>query len=592
MGRQKTLDFSSLVEEYLRQEGWKAKANSNSDYSLSELVLHTAGSVLANYALHEVYSPQIREAHEKGFFHLHDLTHSLVGYCAGWSLQKLLLDGFGGVPGQIETKPAKHFSTAIQHIVYFIKAMCQEWAGAQAFSSFDTLLAPFVYYDNLDEKELRQDIQKLIYSLNLPSKWGFERPFSNLTFDWIVSPDLAEQQVVVGGKLKKRKYKEFQKQVEMINRVFLEVMLAGDKSGRPFTFPIPTYNLTREFFEQKNGNQKLLFEVTAKYGLPYFQNYLGSGLEPASIRAMCCRLNMDLRQLAQQPGNLWAKGDSTGSIGVVTINLNRLACLAKDKKDFFRLLRKYLRLAKKALERKREVVAGSLETGLMPYSKYYLGTFKNHFSTIGVIGGNEACLNLLRKSMATKEGKEFGVEVLGFIKRELVKFQKETGHLYNLEATPGESTCYRLALLDQKYCPGVKLAGIKKTPYLTNSTQLPVGLTDDIWEALNLQEELQSAYTGGTVFHVFLGEEIDDWRVCRRLVRKIAEETKIPYFSITPTFSVCPKCGRLKGKIEKCPKCGQVTEVYSRIVGYFRPVARWNKGKSREFKERRTFRAV
>lgn len=590
MAKTKKIDFVNLVNQYVEQEGWKAKANSNSNYSLSELVLHTAGSVLGNYALWEIYSPEIKKAHEKGFFHIHDLTHSLVGYCAGWSLQNLLLKGFGGVPGQIETRPAKHFSTAIQHVVYFIKAMYQEWAGAQAFSSFDTLLAPFVYYDKLTYKEVYQDIQKLVYSLNLPSKWGFERPFSNLTFDWLISEDLADQPAIVEGKPMEKKYRQFQKEVNMINRAFLEVVLKGDKNGRPFTFPIPTYNLTKEFFEQKNSGQKLLFQVTAKYGLPYFQNYIGSGLKPSSIRAMCCRLNMNLNELLKQPGNLWAKGDSTGSIGVVTINLNRIARLGKNKKGFYRYLEKYLELAKEALELKRKLVEGNLKDGLMPYSKFYLGSFKNHFSTIGVCGGNEACLNLLGKSIADEEGKEFALEVLEFIKQELIKFQKETKHLYNLEATPAESTCYRLALLDQQDYPGIILAGTKKAPYLTNSTQLPVDFTDDLWQALEMQEELQTAYNGGTVFHVYLGEELNDWRSCRTLVKKIAEQTKIPYFSITPTFSVCAGCGRIKGKVDRCPKCGKMTEVYSRIVGYLRPLSRWNKGKAREFKERKTFK--
>ncbi|MBN1263711.1 MAG: ribonucleoside triphosphate reductase [Candidatus Pacebacteria bacterium] len=592
MAGRRSLDFVSLVDGYLAQKGWKAKNNSNSDYSLSELILHTAGSVLGNYALSQIYSPAIKKAHEEGLLHLHDLTHSVVGYCAGWSLENLLARGYGGVSGQIETLPARHFSTAIQHVIYFIKAMYQEWAGAQAFSSFDTFLAPFVYFDHLSYDEVYQEIQKLIFSLNLPSKWGFERPFSNLTFDWVIPSDLAKKRVIIGGRQQKEKYWQFQKEAGMINRAFLEVMLKGDKSSRPFTFPIPTYNLTREFFKKENGNSRLLFRVTAKYGLPYFQNYIGSGLDPNSVRAMCCRLNMDLKQLISQPGNLWAKGDSTGSIGVVTINLNRLACQAKDRKDFFSGLKKTLKLAKEALEIKRKIVEKNLKQGLMPYSRYYLGSFRNHFSTIGVCGGNEACLNLLGKSIATEAGQKFAQETLEFIKEELVKFQEETGYLYNLEATPAESTAYRMALLDQKKFPKAKLAGTKKSPYLTNSTQLPVDETDDLWEALQLQENLQATYTGGTVFHVFLGEELSDWRSCRTLVKKIAEKTKLPYFSITPTFSVCKNCGRLKGKVFICPRCGEETEVYSRIVGYLRPLRRWNKGKAQEFKERKTYQVV
>ena len=590
MARKSYLDFTALVDEYIRQDGWKAKTNSNSNYSLSGLISHTSASVLGKYALYNLYSDEARLAHDRGFIHIHDLAHSLVGYCAGWSLQKLLMDGFGGVPGQVETKPAHHFSTAVQHVVYYINVMYQEWAGAQAFSSFDTLLAPFVHFDHLTYRQVFQEIQKLVHSLNLPSRWGFEMPFSNLTFDWIVSPDLAEQNVVVGGRLRKEKYKEFQKEADMINRAFLEVVVKGDKNGRPFTFPIPTYNITKDFFEANGENQELLFKVTAKFGLPYFQNYLGSNLDPGSIRAMCCRLNMNTNELIRQPGNLWAKGDSTGSVGVVTINLNRLAYLGKNEKKFQKLLQKYLKIAKDSLEVKRKVVEKSMADGLMPYSKHYLGTVRNHFSTIGVCGGNEACVTLIGKDLSTPEGQKLMLQTLRFIKEELVKFQKETKQLYNLEATPAESTSYRFALLDKKYCPGITLAGSKEAPYLTNSTQLPVDFTDDLWEALNLQNDLQTTYTCGTIFHIFLGEEMDNWKQARTLVKKVAQTTKIPYFTITPTFSVCMTDGRFKGKVEKCPKCGGETEVYSRIVGYLRPVSRWNKGKDMEFKERKTFK--
>lgn len=620
MARKSTLDFTALVNEYLKQDGWKAKATSNSSYSLSGLISHTSASVLAKYALYNLYSDEARLAHDRGIIHIHDLAHSLVGYCAGWSLQKLLAGGFGGVPGQIETKPANHFSAAIQHITYFIKTMYQEWAGAQAFSSFDTLLAPFVYYDRLSYDEVYQDMQKLVYTLNLPSRWGFEMPFSNLTFDLIAPKDLADQPVVIGGKQMKKKYKDFQDEMDMINKAFLEVVYKGDKNGRPFTFPIPTYNVTKDFFNKEDEGQELLFKVTAKYGLPYFQNYLGSNLDPGSIRAMCCRLNMNLSELAKQPGNLWAKGDSTGSVGVVTINLNRLACLCKKahlggaevvasspsevfkarivgaqraapaKTEFFKQLKKYLKIAKEALETKRKVVEKSMADGLMPYSKHYLGTVRNHFSTVGVCGGNEACENLIDKDITTQEGQKLMRETLEFIKAELVKAQKETKHLYNLEATPAESTSYRFALLDQKFYPNAKLAGSKSSPYLTNSTQLPVDHTDDLWEALKLQDDLQSAYTGGTIFHIFLGEEMDDWKEARTLVKKVAESMKIPYFTVTPTFSVCSEHGRFKGKVEKCPTCKKETEIYSRIVGYLRPVNRWNNGKAMEFEERKTFK--
>jgi len=586
----KCIDHVALVDQYINQHGWKSKANSNSNYSFSALVLHAAGSVFGNYALDAIYSPQAKKAHEKGEIHIHDLTHSMVGYCAGWSLQKLLMEGFGGVSGQIETKPANHFNAAVQHVIYYIKAMYQEWAGAQAFSSFDTLLAPFIYYDKLSYNSVYQSLQRLVYSLNLPSRWGFEMPFSNLTFDWVVPNDLANQRVVVGGKLKDKKYKDFQKQADMINKAFLEIMLKGDKNGRPFTFPIPTYNVTKEFFEKGNGNRRLLFQVAAKYGLPYFQNYIGSGLDPGSVRAMCCRLNMDLNELANQPGNLWAKGDSTGSIGVVTVNLNRVALKSKTEKQFFKLLDGYLEIAKDSLELKRKVVKKSMDGGLMPYSKHYLRTVKNHFSTIGVCGGNEACVNFLGKRITDLSSQQFIIEVLDHIKKKLVSFQKETGNLYNLEATPAESTSYRFALNDQKLFPKAFLSGSKKTPFLTNSTQLPVDYSDDLWEALSLQSEIQSMYTGGTIFHVFLGEELKDWKSAKSLVKKIAENTKIPYFTISPTFSVCADCGRLRGKVVKCPKCGKKTEVYSRIVGYLRPISRWNQGKAEEFKERKTFK--
>jgi len=590
MARKRTLDFTALVDEYIRQDGWKIKATSNSNYSLSGLISHTSASVLGKYALYNIYSNEARLAHDRGFIHIHDLAHSLVGYCAGWSLQKLLMDGFGGVPGQIETRPAGHFSVAVQHVVYFIKTMYQEWAGAQAFSSFDTLLAPFVHFDRLSYASVYQDIQKLVYSLNLPSRWGFEMPFSNLTFDWIISKDLADQPVIFGGRTRKEKYKEFQKEADMINKAFLEATLKGDKNGRPFTFPIPTYNVTKDFFETNGENQELLFKVTAKFGLPYFQNYIGSNLDPGSIRAMCCRLNMNTNELIHQPGNLWAKGDSTGSVGVVTINLNRLAWLGKNEKGFQKLLKKYLKIAKDSLEIKRKVVEKSMADGLMPYSKHYLGTVRNHFSTVGVCGGNEACLNLIGKDISTPEGQKLMLNTLNFIKVELIEAQKETKHLYNLEATPAESASYRFALRDAQYCPGIKLAGSQETPYLTNSTQLPVDYTDDLWEALERQNDLQTSYTGGTIFHIFLGEEMDNWKQARTLVQKVAESTKMPYFTVTPTFSVCMNHGRLKGKVEKCPKCGKETEVYSRIVGYLRPISRWNKGKDMEFKERKTFK--
>ena len=591
------LDIEKTVEEYLLQKGWKAKANSNSNYSFSGLVLHTAGSVIANYSLNKIYSDEIRKAHEKGFFHIHDLTHGVVGYCAGWSLERLLLMGFGNIDGQVDSKPARHLDTAVLHIINFLRCSYNEFAGAQAFSSLDTFLAPFIRYDGLSYDQVKQEMQRLVFSLNVPSRWGFEMPFTNFTFDLKPPKDLAKKPVICGGQSQKDTYGQFGKEMEMINRAFLEVMLEGDDLGRIFTFPIPTYNLVRDF-DWDSKVAQLLFKVTARFGIPYFQNYIGSDLDPNSIRAMCCHLNLNLKQLMNQPGSLWGKGDSTGSIGVVTINLNRLAWLAKSKhkkskdasrKKFFELLEKYMKLAKKSLEVKREIVSKNMQEGLMPYAKSYLGSFRNYFSTIGLCGGNEACLNLLGVSIVEEEGKEFIKEVLKFMRDKLVDFQEETGHLYNLEATPAESTAYRFALLDKKYCPGIITAGTEKTPYLTNSTQLPVDFTDDVAEAILNQTEIQSLYSGGTVFHTFLGEEID-WKAAKQLVKKIATETKLPYFTLTPTFSICHEHGRIKGERFTCPKCGQPTEVYSRIVGYFRSVRLWNEGKKQEFKDRKVFK--
>jgi anaerobic ribonucleoside-triphosphate reductase len=589
------IEVRQTVDDYLSQNGWKAKVNSNSNFSFSGLVLHTAGSVVANYVLDELYGEEIKEAHEKGFFHIHDLTHGLVGYCAGWSLKNLLLMGFGNVEGQVESKPAKHLDTAILHMINFLRCAYNEFAGAQAFSSVDTYLAPFVAHDRLPFTKVKQEMQRLVFSLNVPSKWGFEMPFTNFTFDIKPPKDLVKERVIIGGREQKETYGEFEKEMEMINKAFLEVMLEGDDVGRIFTFPIPTYNLTEDF-DWDSPIARLLFKVTARFGVPYFQNYIGSNLDPNSIRAMCCRLNLNMNTLMNQPGSLWGKGDSTGSIGVVTINLNRLAYLAKKKhknetkakKEFFKLLGHYMDFAKLSLEKKRKMVSNNLKEGLMPYAKAYLGTFRNYFSTIGVCGGNEAMMNLLGKPISAPKGKKFIIKVLNFMRKKLVVFQKETGHLYNLEATPAESTAYRFALLDKKLCPGIFTSGQGKKPYLTNSTQLAVEATNDIFEALEHQSDVQPLYTGGTVFHTFLGEEIP-WQAARRLVKRIATRTELPYFTLTPTFSICIKHGRIKGKRFTCPKCGRPTEVYSRVVGYFRPVRLWNKGKRQEFEDRVTF---
>jgi len=584
------LDVVRTVDDYLLQNGWKANVNSNSNYSFSGLVLHTAGSVIANYVLNEIYPDEIRRAHEDGFFHIHDLTHGLIGYCAGWSLKNLLLMGFGNIPHQVDSRPAQHLDTAILHMINFLRCSYNEFAGAQAFSSVDTYLAPFVREDKLTFDQVKQEMQRLVFSLNIPSKWGFEMPFTNFTFDIKPLGDLALEKVIIGGKEQKLTYGDYQREMDMINQAFLEVMLEGDDLGRIFTFPIPTYNLTKDF-DWDSPIAKLLFKVAARFGIPYFQNYIGSDLDPNSIRAMCCRLNLNMNQLMNQPGSLWGKGDSTGSIGVVTINLNRLAYLAakKDgKKEFFKLLSEYMDLAKDCLEIKRDNVSKNLKDGLMPYTRTYLGSFRNYFSTIGLCGANEACLNLLNSPISSPEGRLFTIEILQFMKKKLISFQKQTSHLYNLEATPAESTAYRFALLDKKHHTKIKTAGTKKDPYLTNSTQLPVDYTNDIAQALLHQNEIQPLYTGGTVFHTFLGEEID-WQQAKDLVKKIAYETKLPYFTLTPTFSICSKHGRIKGKRFTCPKCGQPTEVYSRIVGYFRSVRLWNNGKKQEFEDRQTY---
>jgi ribonucleoside-triphosphate reductase len=593
------LDVKKTVDDYILQNGWKANVNSNSSYSFSGLVLHSAGAVIANYVLSEMYNQEIREAHEQGFFHIHDLTHGMVGYCAGWSLENLLLMGFGNIGHQVDSKPARHLDTAVLHMINFLRCTYNEFAGAQAFSSVDTFLAPFIRFDGLTYQQVKQEMQRMVFSLNVPSKWGFEIPFTNFTFDIRPPEDLKNKKVIIGGREQSQTYGQFGPEMEMINRAFLEVMLEGDDTSRIFTFPIPTYNLTKDF-DWDSKVAKLLFKVTARYGIPYFQNYIGSDLDPNSIRAMCCRLNLNLKELMQQPGSLWGKGDSTGSVGVVTINLNRLAYLAakkgpsfrtkiKVKKEFFRLLGHYMDLAKDSLEIKREEVAKNLKNGLMPYTRAYLGSFRNYFSTIGLCGANEAAINLVGQDLTFKEGRQLVVDLLTFMRHRIVRYQQETGHLYNLEATPAESTAYRFALLDKKYHPDIVTAGTEETPYLTNSTQMPVDKTDDLLEALDNQNQIQPLYSGGTVFHTFLGEEIDDWRICRDLVKKIATTTKLPYFTITPTFSICQKHGRLKGKHFTCPECGRQTEVYSRIVGYFRSVRLWNHGKREEFKARKTY---
>ena len=578
------LNLERLIRDYINNADWKIRENSNEGVmSFSGLNARVSGEVLSNFALNQLYSERIKRAHLEGEFHLHDLSYPIVGYCAGWSLEKLLRKGFGHVPNQVHSYPAKHLETATLHMVNFIGTMQGEFAGAQAFSSVDTLLAPFVRADKLDYDRVKQDIQKLIFGLNVPSRWGWQTPFSNLTFDLTVPEDLEDKRVVVGGIELDSTYGDYQKEIDMINRSFLELMIEGDQKGRVFTFPIPTYNISKDF-AWDSPIADLLFEATAKYGIPYFQNYIGTNLTPGDIRAMCCRLNLDQRELLRRPGNIWGPGDSTGSIGVVTINLNRIGYEANSREEFFSKLRELMTLAKESLETKREVINNMLAKGLIPYTVVYLGHFDNHFSTIGVCGMHEACLNFLGKEIGTPEGKEFAIETLNFMKGMLRQFQEETGNLYNLEATPAESTSYRLARLDQEKYKNIITSGTDKYPYLTNSTQLNVDATRDVFEAIQHQQDIQSLYTGGTIFHTFLPESIDH-ETCRKLVRKISE-TKIPYFSITPTFSVCDNHGYLRGQHPTCPKCGSQTEVYSRIVGYLRPVRTWNDGKQQEFRDR------
>jgi anaerobic ribonucleoside-triphosphate reductase len=578
------LNLERLIKDYINDADWKIRENSNEGVmSFSGLNARVSGEVLSTFALNHIYTESIKKAHVEGAFHIHDLSYPIVGYCAGWSLETLLRRGFGHVPNQVHSSPAKHLETATLHMVNYIGTMQGEFAGAQAFSSVDTLLAPFIRRDNLSYDQVKQDVQKLIFGLNVPSRWGWQTPFSNLTFDWTVPDDMKGKKVVVGGQELAATYGEHQAEMDMINKAFLELMIEGDQKGRVFTFPIPTYNLTNDF-DWDSPNANLLFEATAKYGIPYFQNYIGTNMSPGDIRAMCCRLNLDQRELMRRPGSIWGPGDSTGSIGVVTINLNRVGYEAANKGEFFDKLRELMTLAKDSLETKREIVNNMLARGIMPYTQVYLGHFDNHFSTIGICGMHEASLNFLKKGIGTPEGKDFAIETLNFMRGVLREFQEQTGHLYNLEATPAESTSYRLARKDKEKYPQIVTSGTDKHPFLTNSTQLNVDATRDVFDALSHQSDIQPLYTGGTIFHTFLPEAIDAG-TCKKLVRRIAA-TKLPYFSITPTFSVCLDHGYLRGEHHSCPDCGASTEVYSRIVGYLRPIRTWNDGKQQEFKER------
>ena len=579
------LEVERIVSDYLNQVDWRVRENSNIGYSISGLLMHVAGSVLSQYTLDRIYPMEISDAHRNGDLHLHDLYFGLSGYCAGWSLKQLLYEGFNGVPGAIESNPPRHLDTALMQMVNFIGTLQNEWAGAQAFNSIDTYLAPFVRKDKLSYKEIKQAIQKFVFNLNITSRWGSQTPFTNLTFDWMVPEDVKNEPVILGGKLLDETYRDYQKEMDLLNRAFIEVLMEGDRNERPFTFPIPTYNLTRDF-DWESENAKLLFEMTAKYGLSYFSNFINSDLNPSDVRSMCCRLRLNLRQLDRNiTGGLFGSGDSTGSVGVASINMPRIGYLSRTKEEFFERLEYLMNLAKTSLEIKREMVERNMSGGLLPYTKRYLGTLRNHFSTIGPLGMNEACLNLFGKGIASKEGKEFALEVLKFMREKLQDFQEETGHIYNLEAVPAEGTSYRLARIDKRKYPDIITAG-ERVPYYTNSTLLPVNATDDVIEALEHQEDLQTLYTGGTVFHIFLGEKMSSGEACKNLVKRIVYNSRIPYLTVTPTYSVCSDHGYLAGEHSKCPICGKDCDVYSRVVGYFRPVRNWNEGKQEEFRQR------
>ena len=584
------LNYKDLVDNYLQINDWRVKENSTVTYSVGGLILSNSGAITANYWLSEIYDAEIAEAHRSAAMHLHDLS-MLTGYCAGWSLKQLIQEGLGGVVGKITSAPAKHLSTLCSQMVNFLGIMQNEWAGAQAFSSFDTYLAPFVKVDNLSQKEVKQCIQSFIYGVNTPSRWGTQAPFSNITLDWVCPLDLKDQPAIVGGKEMDFTYGDCKKEMDMVNKAFIEIMIEGDANGRGFQYPIPTYSITRDFDWSETENNKLLFEMTAKYGTPYFSNYINSDMEPSDVRSMCCRLRLDLRELRKKSGGFFGSGESTGSIGVVTINLPRIAYLAKDEADFYARLDKLMDIAARSLKVKRTVITKLMENGLYPYTKRYLGTFSNHFSTIGLIGMNEVGLNAnwLRADLTDKRVQEFAKEVLDHMRERLSDYQELYGDLYNLEATPAESTTYRFAKHDKTQYPDIITANENGTPYYTNSSHLPVGYTEDIFSALEIQDELQTRYTSGTVFHAFLGEKLPDWKAAAALVRKIAENHKLPYYTMSPTYSVCADHGYITGEQYTCPICGKKTEVYSRITGYYRPVQNWNDGKSQEFKDRKVY---
>jgi ribonucleoside-triphosphate reductase len=552
------------------------------------LILSNSGAVTANYWLSEIYDEEIAQAHRNADIHIHDLS-MLTGYCAGWSLKQLIKEGLGGITGKITSAPARHLSVLCNQMVNFLGIMQNEWAGAQAFSSFDTYLAPFVKVDNLSYEEVKKCIEAFIYGVNTPSRWGTQAPFSNITLDWTVPNDLAELPAIVGGREMDFRYKDCKREMDMVNKAFIEIMIEGDANGRGFQYPIPTYSITRDFDWSDTENNRLLFEMTAKYGTPYFSNYINSDMEPSDVRSMCCRLRLDLRELRKKTGGFFGSGESTGSVGVVTINMPRIAYLSANKEEFYKRLNHMMDIAARSLKIKRGVITKLLEEGLYPYTKRYLGTFDNHFSTIGLIGMNEVGLNAnwLRADMSHRRTQEFTKEVLNHMRSRLSDYQEQYGDLYNLEATPAESTSYRLAKHDRKKWPAIKTAGRQgDTPYYTNSSHLPVDYTMDIFDALDIQDELQTLYTSGTVFHAFLGEKLPDWKAAASLVRKIAENYRLPYYTMSPTYSICKEHGYLAGEQFTCPHCGCKTEVYSRITGYYRPVQNWNDGKLQEYANR------
>ena len=585
------LDYKNTVDNYLKINDWRVKENSTVTYSVGGLILSNSGAITANYWLSEVYDEEIAEAHRNADIHLHDLS-MLTGYCAGWSLKQLIQEGLGGIPGKITSSPAAHLSTLCNQMVNFLGIMQNEWAGAQAFSSFDTYLAPFVKVDNLSYKEVKQCIQSFVYGVNTPSRWGTQAPFSNITLDWTVPNDLAELPCIVGGKEMDFCYKDCKAEMDMVNKAFIEIMIEGDANGRGFQYPIPTYSITKDFDWSETENNRLLFEMTAKYGTPYFSNYINSDMEPSDVRSMCCRLRLDLRELRKKSGGFFGSGESTGSVGVVTINIPRIAYLSKSEAEFYERLDKVMDISARSLKVKRTVITELLEAGLYPYTKRYLGSFDNHFSTIGLVGMNEACLNAawLRQDLTHPAAQQFTKDVLNHMRERLSDYQEQYGDLYNLEATPAESTAYRLAKHDRERWPDIITATMNDdAPYYTNSSHLPVGYTADIFEALDVQDELQTLYTSGTVFHAFLGEKLPDWRAAATLVRKIAENYTLPYYTISPTYAVCPDPGYITGEHFTCPRCGKPAEVYSRITGYYRPVQNWNVGKTQEFQERKVY---